>query len=176
MQSQRERVDLWVRAKSRLERESNIREVMKGYLNKPEETENALGGHDGKIWMHTGDVGRMDEDGFVYVVDRAKDMIIVGGYKVFSSEVEDKLYKHPAIGMCALIGIPNPDRPDSEIVKRFVQKSEAYADKPDEEVKEEIIAFSKEKLAPYKVPKIVEFMDAIPLTSVGKVNKKSLRV
>ena len=78
--------------------------------------------------------------------------------------------------MCALIGIPNPDRPDSEIVKLFVQKSEAYADKPDEAVKEEIIAFSKEKLAPYKVPKIVEFMDAIPLTSVGKVNKKSLRV
>ena len=89
---------------------------------------------------------------------------------------QDTLYKHPAIGMCALIGILNPDRPDSEIVKLFVQKSEAYTDKPDEAVKEEIIAFSKEKLAPYKVPKIVEFMDAIPLTSVGKVNKKSLRV
>jgi long-chain acyl-CoA synthetase len=66
---------------------------MTGYLNKPEETKNALREHDGKIWMHTGDDGRMDDDGFVYVVDRAKDMIIVGGYKVFSSEVEDKLYK-----------------------------------------------------------------------------------
>ena len=151
-------------------------QVMIGYLNKPEETKNALREHDGKIWMHTGDVGRMDDDGFVYVVDRAKDMIIVGGYKVFSSEVEDKLYKHPAIGMCALIGIPNPERPDSEIVKLIVQKSEAYAGKPDEEVKEEITAFAKEKLAPYKVPKIIEFIDAIPLTSVGKVNKKSLRV
>jgi long-chain acyl-CoA synthetase len=151
-------------------------QVMKGYLNKPEETKNALREHDGKIWMHTGDVGRMDEDGFVYVVDRAKDMIIVGGYKVFSSEVEDKLYKHPAIEMCALIGIPNPDRPDSEIVKLIVQKSAAYADKTDEEVEADIIAFAREKISPYKVPKIVEFIDAIPLTSVGKVNKKSLRV
>ena len=95
---------------------------------------------------------------------------------MFSSEVEDKLYKHPAIGMCALIGIPNPERPDSEIVKLFVQKSEAYAGKTDEAVKEEIIALAKEKLAPYKVPKIVEFIDTIPLTSVGKGNKKSLRV
>ena len=68
-------------------------QVMTGYLNKPEETKNALREHDGKIWMHTGDDGRMDDDGFVYVVDRPKDMIIVGGYKVFSSEVEDKLYK-----------------------------------------------------------------------------------
>jgi long-chain acyl-CoA synthetase len=151
-------------------------QVMTGYLNKPEETKNALREHDGKIWMHTGDIGRMDDDGFVYVVDRVKDMIIVGGYKVFSSEVEDKLYKHPAIGMCALIGIPNPDRPDSEIVKLIVQKSESYAGKAEEEVKREITAFAREKLAPYKVPKIIEFIDAIPLTSVGKVNKKALRL
>lgn len=150
-------------------------QVMKGYLNKADETANALREHDGKIWMHTGDVGRMDDDGFVYVVDRAKDMIIVSGFKVFSSEVEDKLYKHPAIEMCALIGVPNPQRPDSEIVKLVVQKSAAYADKPDAEVEADILAFAKEKLAPYKVPKIVVFMDAIPLTSVGKVNKKSMR-
>ena len=150
-------------------------QVMKGYLNKPEETKNALREHDGKIWMHTGDVGRMDDDGFVYVVDRVKDMIIVGGYKVFSSEVEDKLYKHPAVGMCALVGIHNPDRPDSEIVKLIVQKSESYKSRPNEEVKEEITSFAREKLAPYKVPKIIEFIDAIPLTSVGKVNKRALR-
>lgn len=150
-------------------------QVMKGYLNKPEETANALREHDGDIWMHTGDVGRMDEDGFVYVVDRAKDMIIVGGFKVFSSEVEDKLYNHPAIGVCALIGLPNPDRPDSEIVKLFVQKSEGYNDKPEEEIRESILAFAKEKLSPYKVPKIIEFVDAIPLTSVGKIDKKAMR-
>ena len=110
------------------------------------------------------------------MVDRAKDTIFVGGYKVFSSEVEDMQYKQPAIGMCALIGIPNPGRPGSEIVKLFVQKSKAYVDKPDEEVKKEIIASAKEKLAPYKVPKIIGFMGAIPLTCVGEVTKKSLRV
>ncbi|WP_035218275.1 AMP-binding protein [Desulfatibacillum aliphaticivorans] len=151
-------------------------QVMQGYLNKPTETTNALREHEGDLWMHTGDVGRMDDDGFVYVVDRAKDMIIVGGFKVFSSEVEDKLYQHPAIEMCALVGLPNPERPDSEIVKLFVQKSAEYADTPDEKVQEEIAAFAKEKLAPYKVPKVYEFVEAIPLTSVGKVNKKILRV
>ncbi|SHK29071.1 Acyl-CoA synthetase (AMP-forming)/AMP-acid ligase II [Desulfatibacillum alkenivorans DSM 16219] len=151
-------------------------QVMQGYLNRPEETLNALREHEGEIWMHTGDVGRMDDDGFVYVVDRAKDMIIVGGFKVFSSEVEDKLYQHPAIEMCALVGLPNPERPDSEIVKLFVQKSAEYADVPDEKVQEEIAAFAKEKLAPYKAPKVYEFVEAIPLTSVGKVNKKILRV
>ncbi len=150
-------------------------QVMKGYLNRPEETKNALRERDGKVWMHTGDVGRMDDDGFVHIVDRAKDMLIVGGYKVFSSEVEDKLYKHPAIGMCAIVGLPNPERPDSEVVKLVVQKSPAYKDKPDDEVKGEILAFAREKLAPYKVPKIIEFVDAIPLTSVGKVNKKIMR-
>jgi acyl-coenzyme A synthetase/AMP-(fatty) acid ligase len=77
--------------------------------------------------------------------------------------------------MCALVGVPNLDRPDSEIVKLIVQKSESYAIRPDEEVKEEITAYAREKLAPYKVPKIIEFIDAIPLTSVGKVNKKALR-
>jgi acyl-CoA synthetase (AMP-forming)/AMP-acid ligase II len=150
-------------------------QVMKGYLNKPEETRNALREHDGAVWMHTGDVGRMDEDGYVYVVDRAKDMLIVGGFKVFSSEVEDKLFKHPAIGMCALIGIPNPERPDSEIVKLVVQKSEAYKARSNEEIEAELRAYAKENLAPYKVPKIYEFVDAIPLTSVGKVDKKALR-
>jgi len=150
-------------------------QVMKGYLNNEAETKNALREHDGSIWMHTGDVGRTDEDGYVYVVDRAKDMIIVGGFKVFSSEVEDHFYKHPAIGMCALIGLPNPDRPDSEIVKLFVQKSPAYKDKSDSEVEVELMAYAREKISPYKVPKIVEFVEAIPLTSVGKVDKKLLR-
>jgi acyl-CoA synthetase (AMP-forming)/AMP-acid ligase II len=150
-------------------------QVMKGYLNRPEESANALREHDGRVWMHTGDVGKMDDDGFVFVVDRAKDMLNVGGYKVFSSEVEDKLYKHDAIDMCAIIGVPNPDRPGSEIVKLVVQKSPAVADKSDDEVKESIMAFAKEKLAPYKVPKIIDFVEAIPLTSVGKVNKKAMR-
>jgi len=150
-------------------------QVMKGYHNKPEETANALREHDGKIWMHTGDIGYMDEDGYIWVVDRKKDMIVVSGFKVFSSEVEDKFYHHPAIMFCALIGVPNPERPGSEFVKLVVQKSEAYLDKSDDEVKEELTAFAREKLSPYKVPKIIEIVDAIPLTAVGKVNKKALR-
>jgi acyl-CoA synthetase (AMP-forming)/AMP-acid ligase II len=150
-------------------------QIMTGYLNRPEETRNSLREHDGAVWLHTGDVGRMDEDGFFYVVDRSKDMLIVSGYKVFSTEVEDKLYQHPAIEMCAIIGVPNPDRPDSEIVKLVVQKSDDYGDTPNEEVQAEIHAFAREKLAPYKVPKIFEFVDAVPLTAVGKVNKKALR-
>jgi acyl-CoA synthetase (AMP-forming)/AMP-acid ligase II len=150
-------------------------QVMKGYHNKPEETANSLREHDGRIWMHTGDVGRMDEDGFVYVVDRAKDMLSVGGFKVFSSEVENKFYEHPAIEFCAIIGVQNPDRPETEIVKLIIQKSEAYKDKPDEEIKASILALAKEKLSPYKHPKIIEFIEAMPLTAVGKVDKKVLR-
>jgi long-chain acyl-CoA synthetase len=150
-------------------------QVMQGYLNKPEESENALRKHAGRIWMHTGDVGRMDEDGFVYIVDRAKDMIVVGGFKVFSSEVEEKLSAHPAIEMCALIGLPNQERPDSEIVKLYVQKSKSYKNESNEKVEADLIAFAKETLAPYKVPKLVEFIEALPLTSVGKLDKKKLR-
>jgi acyl-CoA synthetase (AMP-forming)/AMP-acid ligase II len=150
-------------------------QVMKGYLNRPTETANALREHDGKIWMHTGDIGRLDKDGFLFVVDRAKDMLNVGGYKVFSSEVESKMYEHPAIDLCAIVGVPHPDRPGSELVKLVVQKSAAYQDKSDEEVQEEIVALAKEKLAPYKIPKVFEFVAAIPLTSVGKVDKKKLR-
>ena len=151
-------------------------QVMKGYHNKPEETAHALREHDGKLWMHTGDVGYMDEDGYIWVVDRLKDMVVVGGYKVFSTEVEGKLYEHPAIMLCAIVGVPNPERPGSELVKLIVQKSEAYMDRSDDEVREGIAAFAREKLAPYKVPKIIEIVDAMPLTAVGKVNKKALRV
>lgn len=150
-------------------------QIMKGYHNKPEESKNALRVHDGLVWMHTGDVGRMDEDGFLYIVDRAKDMLNVGGFKVFSREVEDKLYEHPAIELCAIIGVPNPDRPGSEIVKLVVQRSAAYSTKSEDETKSEILAMAREKLSPYKVPRIITFVDAMPLTNVGKVDKKALR-
>lgn len=151
-------------------------QVMKGYHNKPAETAGALREHDGKKWMHTGDVGYMDEDGYIWVVDRKKDMVVVGGFKVFSTEVESKFYQHPAVMMCAVVGLPNPDRPGSELVKLVVQKSEACLDKTDDEVKAELTAFAREKLAPYKVPKIIEIVEAMPLTAVGKVDKKALRV
>ena len=147
--------------------------VMQGYFNKPEQTQMAL---DADGYMHTGDVGIMDEDGYIRIVDRTKDMIIVGGFKVFSSKVEDIISKHPAIAMMALIGEPNPSRPGSELVKAYIQVDPAYPGKGDEDaLKEEIIAFAKENCSPYEVPKKVEIIQEIPLTPVGKVDKKSLR-
>jgi len=147
--------------------------VMKGYYNKPEETKKAI---DSDGFMHTGDVAIMSEDGYLKIVDRTKDMIIVGGFKVFSSKVEDTLIKHPAIGMVALIGIPNPDRPGSEIVKAILQLDPNYEyDRNEEALKEDIIKFAKENCAPYEVPKIIEIAEELPLTVVGKIDKKSLR-
>jgi len=149
-------------------------QIMKGYYARPDETTRALRVHDGEVWMHTGDLGTMDTDGYVTIVDRAKDMISVSGYKVFPREVEEKLFEHPAVDLCAVIGIQNPERPETEMVKLVVQKSAAYSDKPDDEVSKQIIAFSRENFASYKVPRVVEFRE-IPLTPAGKVDKKALR-
>jgi len=148
--------------------------VMQGYFNKPQETQNAI---DEDGYMHTGDVAIMDEDGYLTIVDRTKDMIIVGGFKVFSSKVEDALSKHPAIGMLALIGEDNPQRPGSEIVKAYVQLEPLYHYDGDEKaLKEDIIQFAKEKCSPYEVPKVIEIISEMPLTAVGKIDKKVLRV
>ena len=147
--------------------------VMIGYYNKPEETKKAI---DADGYMHTGDVAVMDEKGYLKIVDRTKDMIIVSGFKVFSSKVEDILTKHPAIGSIALIGVANPDRPGSEIVKAFIQLDPAYEFDGDKKaLKEDITKFAKETCAPYEVPKIIEISDELPLTVVGKVDKKRLR-
>ncbi|MBA7612313.1 Long-chain-fatty-acid--CoA ligase [subsurface metagenome] len=148
--------------------------VMKGYYNKPEETKKAI---DKDGYMHTGDVGIMDEDGYIRIVDRTKDMIIVGGFKVFSAKLEDTLTKHPAIGMVATIGLPNPDRPGSEIVKAFIQIDPSYDfDGNEDALREDITKFAKEMCSPYEVPKIIEFTEELPLTTVGKVDKKILRI
>jgi acyl-CoA synthetase (AMP-forming)/AMP-acid ligase II len=151
-------------------------QVMQGYLNRPEETAHALRPFQGEPWMHTGDVARRDEEGYLTIVDRAKDMLNVGGFKVFSLEVEEKLYDHPAIELCAIVGVPNPQRPGSELVKLVVQKASAARDRPEEILKKEILDFARETLSPYKVPnKFIEFVEALPLTPVGKVDKKALR-
>jgi long-chain acyl-CoA synthetase len=140
-----------------------------GYHNKPEETANTL--KDG--WIYTGDICRMDEDGYFYVVDRLKDMVIVSGYKVFTRTVDDVLMEHPDVDVAATIGLPDPNRPGSEIVatavvlKPGVEKSDA--------MKEEITRYMREKAAPYKVPKRIEFMDELPVSAVGKVLKRELR-
>jgi long-chain acyl-CoA synthetase len=147
--------------------------VMKGYYNKPEETKKAI---DNEGYIHTGDVAIMDETGYLKIVDRTKDMIIVGGFKVFSSKVEDILSKHPAIGMIALVGVPNPDRPGSEFVKAFIQINPEFDyDGNEEALKEDFLKFAKENLSPYEVPKSIEITKELPLTVVGKVDKKLLR-
>jgi len=147
--------------------------VMQGYYNKPEETKKAI---DADGFMHSGDIGIMGEDGYIKIVDRTKDMIIVGGFKVFSSKVEDTLAEHPSVGAIALIGEPNPDRPGSEIVNAYIQLDPDYQyDGNEAALKESIINYAKEHCSPYEVPKKVIIMEELPLTAVGKVDKKVLR-
>ena len=149
--------------------------MMKGYINRPDETANALRDWKGKTWMYTGDVGVMDEDGYVYMRDRTKDMIIVSGFKVFSVEVENELSALDCIALSALIGSPDEQRPGSEIVNLYVQLTEEARQREAREVREEILDFCRANLAKYKVPKKVHLIDDIPLTGAGKVDKKALR-
>ncbi len=115
----------------------------------------------------------IDEDGYITIVDRTKDMINVSGFKVFSVEVDDKMNKHPAIELCSSVGIPDPERPGSEIVKLYVLLKKGY--EASEEIKADILKFAQDNLAKYKVPRIIEILEEMPLTSVGKVDKKVLR-
>ncbi len=144
-------------------------QIFKGYWNKPKETENAL--QNG--FFYSGDVGVMDEEGYITIVDRTKDMINVSGFKVFSVEVDDKMNKHPAIELCSSVGIPDPDRPGSEIVKLYVLLKKGY--EATEETKNDILKYAQDNLAKYKIPKIIEFIEEMPLTTIGKVDKKLLR-
>lgn len=150
-------------------------QVMKGYLNLPEESANALRTIDGRTYMYSGDVGYMDEEGFIFLCDRAKDMLIVGGYKVFSVEVEDKLSSLPVVETSAIIGAPDEARPGNDIVHLFIQLSDAHKNRDEDELRNELLSFFKENLAVYKKPKKIHFVDAIPLTPIGKINKKALR-
>jgi long-chain acyl-CoA synthetase len=139
-------------------------QVMKGYWNRPEETAIAL--RDG--WLYTGDVARMDEDGFFYIVQRKKDMIIVSGFNVYPNEVEDVLFTHPAVLEAAVIGVPDQYR--GEAVKAFITLrpgANATAD--------EVIEFCRANLAKYKVPSLIEFMPSLPKSAVGKVLRRELR-
>jgi len=144
-------------------------QITKRYYKKPDETAKTY--IDG--WLHTGDVGVFDEEGYLKIVDRTKDMLIVSGFKVFSVHVEDVMTKHPDIQIIAIIGVPNPDRPGAEIVKAIIQLKEGI--KPTDEVKNSIRQYAEEHLSKYEVPKIYEFREEIPLSLVGKVLKKELR-
>lgn len=137
--------------------------VMIGYLGLPEETNAAL--KDG--WLYTGDLARMDEEGYIYIVDRKKDMILVDGYNVYPREVEEVLYQHPAIIEAAVIGIP--DEVHGEAVKAFVALKEVAVSQ------EEIVSFCQDKLAKYKVPRQVEIVTELPKNSTGKILRRSLR-
>ena len=138
--------------------------VMKGYWNKPAETAAAIKNG----WMHTGDGGYMDEEGFVFIVDRIKDMIVTGGENVYSAEVENALAKHPAIAMCAVIGIP--DHKWGETVHAaIVFKPNAAA------TEEEIKAHCKTLIAGYKCPRSIEFRTELPISGAGKLLKYKLR-
>ncbi len=144
-------------------------QVTKGYHNKPEANKKTI--IDG--WLHTGDVGVFDEDGYLKIVDRVKDMIIVSGFKVYSVHVEDVLTEHPDIELCALVGLKDPNRPGSEIVKAFIQLKDGVS--PTVQVTESIKAYAEDKLSKYEKPKQWEFKDELPLTTVGKVLKRELR-
>jgi long-chain acyl-CoA synthetase len=144
-------------------------QVTKQYYNKPEASAKTY--IDG--WLHTGDVGVFDEEGYLTIVDRTKDMLSVSGFKVYSVHVEDVLTKHPAIQLCAIIGVPNPDRPGAEIVKAVIQLKETY--ELDDEIKTSIQNYANENLAKYEVPKIWQFSDELPTSMVGKVLKRALR-
>ncbi len=139
-------------------------QVMKGYWNQPEETAETL--RDG--WLHTGDVARMDEDGYLYIVERKKDLIIASGFNVYPREVEEVLYMHPAVQEAAAVGIPDPYRGES--VKAFVVlKPGATA------TDAEIIAFCRERLASFKAPRQVEFRKELPKSAIGKILRRTLR-
>jgi acyl-CoA synthetase (AMP-forming)/AMP-acid ligase II len=138
--------------------------VMQGYWNKPEQTAQAV--RDG--WMHTGDGAWMDDDGFIFIADRLKDMIITGGENVYSGEVENAFAQHPAVAACAVIGIPSEQW--GETVHAVVVR------KPGQEVTAEaLIAHCKTLIAGYKCPRSLDFVDALPISGAGKILKTKLR-
>jgi len=139
-------------------------QIFREYWNNPEETNLVL--RDG--WFYTGDIVTIDEDGFIFIVDRKKDMIICSGFNVYPRDVDEVLYAHPAILEACAVGVPDPKR--GETVKAYVVLKEGQS-----LTAEEVIAHCRQSLAPYKVPTIVEFIDAIPRTSVGKADRKALR-
>jgi len=138
--------------------------IMKGYFRRPDATADAL--RDG--WFHTGDIGVLDADGYLAIVDRKKDMILRGGFNVYPREIEELLLTHPAVSLCAVVGVP--DARLGEEVKAFVVCKPGMR-----ETAEGLIAWCRERIAIYKTPRDVEFRDALPMGATGKVLKRALR-
>jgi len=139
-------------------------QVMKGYYKKPAETKEALRGG----WLHTGDVGVMDEEGYLKIVDRIKDLIIASGFNIYPTEIDNLLYSHPKVLEACTIGIPDEYR--GETVKAYVVLKEGES-----ATEEEIIQFCKENLGAYKVPKGIEFIDELPKSAIGKILRRDVR-
>jgi long-chain acyl-CoA synthetase len=143
-------------------------QVMKGYWKRPDANDEVFKEFDGNRYFLTGDIGHIDENGYVLITDRKKDMIIVGGFNVYPRDVEDIIYNHPKVELVAVVGIP--DERSGESVKAFIKL------KPGETLSEkEMMTFCKENMAPYKKPRSIEFRDEIPVSNVGKVLRRVLR-
>lgn len=142
--------------------------IMRGYWNRPEETEAIF--FDG--WMHTGDLGKMDEDGYFIVVERAKDLIVASGFNVYPREVEEVLFTHPAVQEAAVVGAPDEYR--GETVAAFIILKPGIP--ATEETKQDIVAYCKKNLTGYKVPKIIEFRETLPKSIIGKVLRRELKI
>jgi long-chain acyl-CoA synthetase len=139
-------------------------QVMKGYWNRPEETAKVLNNG----WLRTGDMGYMDADGYFYIVDRKKDMIIAGGYKIFPREVEDVLFEHPSVLEASVIGIPDDYRGES--VKAYIILKDGHSVS-----EQELDQYCRSKLASYKVPRVYEFRTELPKSMIGKVIRRVLK-
>ncbi|MBW2090531.1 MAG: long-chain fatty acid--CoA ligase [Deltaproteobacteria bacterium] len=143
-------------------------QVMQGYWNRPAENEAVFREIDGRRFFLTGDIGHIDEEGYVIITDRKKDLILVGGFNVYPADVEEMLYEHPKVAMAAVVGVP--DERSGETVKAFIQLKEGET-----ATEQEILDWCKEKMAGYKRPKMVEFRDELPVTVVGKILRRVLR-
>lgn len=143
--------------------------IMVGYHGMLEETQNVLRERDGKLWLSTGDVARMDEDGYFYIVDRKKDMALIGGYNVYPAAVENAIASHQAVLEAGVAAIPHPERAGQEALKAWI------VTKPGQSISaDEVIAFLGEKLAPYEIPRRIAFIDELPKTAVGKTLRREL--
>jgi long-chain acyl-CoA synthetase len=148
---------------------------MKGYLNLPDASAKTLREFDGQVYLYTGDVASMDDEGYLTICDRSKDMLIVGGYKVFSVEVEGKLKELPFIELPAIIAEQDASRPGNDIVTLHLQLTADGKKRDRKDVEAEVMKFCRDNMAAYKVPKKIYFHDTLPLTAVGKLDKKALR-
>lgn len=143
--------------------------IMIGYHGMLEETQNALREKDGKRWLYTGDIARMDEDGYFYIVDRKKDMALIGGYNVYPNTVENAIASHAAVLEVGVAAIPHPEREGQEALKAWI------VTKPGETLEaDEVIEFLGDKLAPYEIPRRIRFIEELPKTAVGKTLRREL--